>query len=57
MNAIIYIGIFEPTFNPLFKKLAVTITAVSPSNDDNEDILLIKNDGYIKLLENKGGGV
>ena len=25
------------------------------NNDDNQDILLVNNDGYIELLENKGG--
>lgn len=39
INAIIYIGIFEPTFKPLFKKLALITTAKSPSSDDKEDIL------------------
>ena len=38
INAIIYIGIFEPTFKPLFKKLALITTAKSPSRDESEDI-------------------
>jgi hypothetical protein len=37
-NAIIYIGIFEPTFNPLFKKEALTTTPISPKSDDHEEI-------------------
>ncbi len=39
IKAIIYIGTFEPTFNPSFKKLALTITPTSPQSDDTDDIL------------------
>ena len=38
INAIIYIGIFEPTFKPSFKKLALITTAKRPISDDKEDI-------------------
>ena len=38
IKAIIYIGTFEPTFNPSFKNDALTITPTSPKSDDKEDI-------------------
>ena len=38
IKAIIYIGTFEPTFNPLFIKLALITTATKPKSDDSDDI-------------------
>jgi len=38
INAIMYIGTFEPTFSPLFKKLALITTANKPISEEIEDI-------------------
>ena len=39
IKAMIYIGTFEPTFKPSFKKLALITTATSPKSEDKDEIL------------------
>ncbi len=38
IKAIMYIGTFEPTFKPSFKKLALITTATKPKSEDKDDI-------------------